>query len=257
MDAPLITLDAAANTTDVYAFMTHDAFGQKFLSTALAVFPFEHPGIGPNTFRFDDRVAYDIHVALDDSIGQGKADLTYRFRFNTVFADTTTILSFLGVVQPAAPGVFPDNQNLRQTYTVTLIDSRGPARPTLPPVLGRIPPNIPLPGLVSPPTVTVLGSGMVPPNNQGRVTPFYNQNNDGDRPAKPGVQSSNDLDPYTRNTIFNIQGGHRVFAGQRDDAFFADVQSIFDLEFSFGGPPSTPRPSRSTAKAVSTSTPWC
>jgi Domain of unknown function (DUF4331) len=238
MDAPLITLDPAANTTDVYAFMTQDAFGQKFLSTALAVFPFEHPGIGPNTFRFDDRVAYDIHVALDDSIGQGKADLTYRFRFNTVFADTTTILSYLGPVEPAGPGVFPANQNLRQTYTVTLIDNRGPARPTFPGA-GRIPPNIPLPSLVRP-TVTVLGSGMVPPNNQGRVTRFYNQNDDGDHPAKPGVQTSNDLDPYTRNTIFNIQGGHRVFAGQRDDAFFADVQSIFDLEFSFGRDRNTP-----------------
>ena len=242
MDAPLITLDAAANTTDVYAFIAQDATGQKFLSTALAVFPFEHPGIGPNTFRFDDRVAYDIHVALDDSIGQGKADLTYRFRFNTVFKDTSTILSYLGVVDPAAgPGVFPDNQNLRQTYTVTLIDSRGPARPTLPPVLGRIPPNIPLPGLVSPPTVTVLGSGMVPPNNQGRVTNQYNQNNDGDQPAKLGVLTSNDLDPYTKNTIFNLQRGHQVFAGQREDGFFADVQSIFDLDFTFGQtPPKTP-----------------
>jgi hypothetical protein len=238
MDAPLITLDPAANTTDVYAFMTQDAFGQKFLSTALAVFPFEHPGIGPNTFRFDDRVAYDIHVALDDSIGQGKADLTYRFRFNTAFAKTDTILSFLGPVEPAAPGVFPDNQNLRQTYTVTLIDSRGPARPTFPGA-DRLPPNIPLPGLVRP-TVTVLGSGMVPPNNQGRVTRFYNQNDDGDQPAKPGVQTSSALDPYTRNTIFNIQGGHRVFAGQREDGFFADVQSIFDLEFSFGRDRNTP-----------------
>jgi hypothetical protein len=236
MDAPLITLDAAANTTDVYAFMSQDAFGQKFLSTALAVFPFEHPGIGPNTFRFDDRVAYDIHVSLDaDNIGKGKADLTYRFRFNTAYANTATILSYLGPVVPAAPGKFPDNQNLRQTYTVTLIDSRGPERPAFPGA-GRIPPNIPLPSLVRP-SVTVLGSGMVPPNNQGRVTPFYNQNNDGDQPAKPGVQSSNALDDYTKNTIFNLQGGHRVFAGQRDDGFYADVQSIFDLEFSFGGPP--------------------
>ena len=124
MDAPLITLDPAANTTDVYAFVSQNAFGQKFLTTALAVFPFEQPGIGPNTFRFDDRVAYDIHVSLDDNIGQGKADLTYRFRFKTVFANNATILSYLGPVEPAGPGVFPANQNLRQTYTVTLIDHR-------------------------------------------------------------------------------------------------------------------------------------
>ena len=98
---------------------------------------------------------------------------------------------------------------------------------------------------------------MVPPNNQGRVTPLYNQNNDGDQPAKPGVANPNDLDAYTKNTIFELKNGHRVFAGQRDDGFYGDIQSIFDLEFSFGAPPSTPRPSRSTAKAASTSTPSC
>ena len=220
MDAPLITLDAAANTTDVYAFLTQNSLGQKFLSTAVAVFPFEHPGIGPNTFRFDDRVAYDIHVSLDnDDIAKGKTDLTYRFRFKTVFAPDT-ILSFGGLVQPDRPGVFPANQNLRQTYTVTLIDHR-------------------LKGVTSPfiNRPTVLGTGMVPPNNQGRVTPFYNQNNDGDRPAKPGVSNPNDLDDYTKNTIFELKNGHRVFAGQRDDGFYGDIQSIFDLEFSFGGPP--------------------
>ena len=36
MDAPLVTLDDAANTTDVYAFLT-ERNGQKFLQTALAV----------------------------------------------------------------------------------------------------------------------------------------------------------------------------------------------------------------------------
>ena len=122
------------------------------------------------------------------------------------------------------PGVFPANQNLRQTYTVTLIDHRR--------------------GEVTSPFInrpTVLGTGMVPPNNQGRVTRFYNQNNDGDRPVKPGVTSPNDLDHYTKNTIFELKRGHRVFAGQRDDGFYADIHSIFDLEFTFGGDrPNTP-----------------
>jgi hypothetical protein len=216
MDAPLITLDAAANTTDVYAFLSQNTFGQKYLSTAVAVFPFEEPGIGPNTFRFDDRVAYDIHVALDNDIGEGKADLTYRFRFKTVFANTNTILSFLGPVEPAGKGVFPANQNLRQTYTVTLIDNRHPEKSTL------------------------LGSGMVPPNNEGRVTRFYNQNNDGDQSAKPGVANSSDLDPYTSDAIFELQGGYLAFAGQRDDGFYGDIQSIFDLEFTFGRDRNTP-----------------
>ena len=108
MDAPLITLDPAANTTDVYAFVSQNAFGQKFLSTALAVFPFEQPGIGPNTFRFDDRVAYDIHVSLDnDDIAKGKADLTYRFRFKTVFANTDDDPVVRRTRRASRPGCIP------------------------------------------------------------------------------------------------------------------------------------------------------
>ena len=62
MDAPLITLDDAANTTDVYAFVS-DIGGVKYLTTALAVFPFEEPGIGPNAYRFDEEVRYEMQVA--------------------------------------------------------------------------------------------------------------------------------------------------------------------------------------------------
>ena len=40
MDAPLITLDDAANTTDVYAFRS-ERDGIQYLTTAVAVYPFE------------------------------------------------------------------------------------------------------------------------------------------------------------------------------------------------------------------------
>ena len=43
MDAPLITLDPAANTTDVYAFVQEEN-GVKVLVTALSVLP--APGAG-------------------------------------------------------------------------------------------------------------------------------------------------------------------------------------------------------------------
>ena len=55
MDAPLVTLDPAANTTDVYAFRTQHG-GVQYLTTALAVYPHQEPGIGPNKYNFDDRV---------------------------------------------------------------------------------------------------------------------------------------------------------------------------------------------------------
>ncbi len=71
MDAPLITLDDAANTTDVYAFVT-EIQGQRYLTTALSVYPFEEPGIGPNKYNFDDNVLYQIHVATGDDVSKGK-----------------------------------------------------------------------------------------------------------------------------------------------------------------------------------------
>src|SRR6266700_3488307 len=71
MDAPLITLDDAANTTDVYAFV-QDYHGTKVLVTALGVYPFEEPGIGPNKYNFDDDVLYAIHVATGDDVAAGR-----------------------------------------------------------------------------------------------------------------------------------------------------------------------------------------
>ena len=41
MDAPLITLDPAANTTDVYAFVSQQPGVPKYLEVALGVYPFE------------------------------------------------------------------------------------------------------------------------------------------------------------------------------------------------------------------------
>lgn len=216
MDAPLITFDDPANTTDVYAFRSNDPeTGTPYLTTALAVYPFEEPGIGPNNYRFDDRVTYNIHVALGDNVGRGRADLTYSFSFDTTFAQTDTIRqTYLDVVE-AAGDAFPDGLNLRQTYRLTK-SARG----------GR---------------KQVLGRGLrVAPNNQGLVTPAYNTGNDGNRPAKGGVTSSDALDPLTRSGISRLDDGYVAFAGQRDDGFYADIQSIFDLDFTFGRASGTP-----------------
>jgi hypothetical protein len=77
MDAPLITLDDPANTTDVYAFVSEDTeTSTMYLTTALAVYPFEEPGIGPNTYRFDDDARYNIQVALDSGVPRGRSART-------------------------------------------------------------------------------------------------------------------------------------------------------------------------------------
>jgi hypothetical protein len=203
MDAPLITLDDPANTTDVYAFVTTPG-GTKFLSTALVVYPFEEPGIGPNNFNFDDNVNYEIHVALGADVARGRPTLSYQFEFQTTVKNRRTILeSFTNVIQ----NVNDAGQNKVQRYTVRQVDYRSSR---------------------SSPIIRVLGSGIVPPNNQGRVTPFYNQGDNGDNPAKPGVATAAQLDRYTAQTLFSLSRGHRVFAGQRDDGFYADINAIFD-----------------------------
>lgn len=209
-DAPLISLDDPANTTDVYAFIT-ERDGREYLTTALSVYPFQEPGIGPNSYRFDEEVRYTIHVSTGDDIAGGRSTIAYEFQFETEFANTDTILqTFLGPVQPNGDQ-FPANQNLRQTYTVTKVTAATRERET-------------------------IATGLeVPVNNQGLVTPFYNQGNDGRNEARPGVATEDALDPYTQFGIHE-EGGHQFFAGQRDDAFYADIQSIFDLDFSFSGP---------------------
>src|SRR5262245_29412198 len=77
LDAPLIILDDAANTTDVYAFVSQK-FGRKYLTTALAVYPHEEPGIGPNKYNFDDDVLYEIHVATGNDVAKGRTTVAYQ-----------------------------------------------------------------------------------------------------------------------------------------------------------------------------------
>jgi hypothetical protein len=199
MDAPLITLDPAANTTDVYAFVANQPNGQKALEVALGVYPFEEPGVGPNKYNFDDNVLYEIIVATGADVAAGNDTITYQFKFTTAYKTNGTILqSYIGVVNADGDA----NQNLTQTYTVTKI-------------VGS--------------TSTVLGTGIVPPNNQGIATPHYNVGDNGNNPAKPGVAAAGQLDVYTSGAIATLNNGYRVWAGQREDGFYGDVNSIFDL----------------------------
>ena len=200
MDAPLATFDPPANTTDVYAFVDQDG-GAKNLVVALGVYPFEEPGIGPNKLNFDDDVLYEIHVALGNDVKAGRASVSYQFQFATGFKNENTILqSYLGRIE----NIGDNNQNLTQTYSVTKIDHRRNTR-------------------------VFLGYGTVPPNNQGAATPYYNQNDDGDQPARAGVATEGELDRYTAQAVARLNRGYVAFAGQRDDGFYADIEAVFDF----------------------------
>ncbi len=196
MDAPLITLDHAANTTDVYAFVTQRN-GVKFLDVALAVYPHQEPGVGPNKYNFDANVLYQLFLANPTT---GADLVAYQFQFTDSYKTQATILqSYTGVVATNGDAA----QNFTQTYTVTKVAGG---------------------------TSTVLGNGIVPPNNQGIATPKYNKGDNGSNQAKDGVATAAELDDYTRGAVVTLgTSGYRAFAGQRDDAFYGDINAIFDL----------------------------
>jgi hypothetical protein len=58
----------------------------------------------------------------------------------------------------------------------------------------------------------IVARGMTPPNNIG-----------------PRTLMGKDYRQLAQSRVANLRGGGQVFAGQRDDAFFADIGAIFDL----------------------------
>jgi hypothetical protein len=160
-EAPLVAEDPSADNTDLYAFRSKDA--PDMLTVISNWIPGEDPAAGPNYYTFSQTARYNIYVDRD---GDGKADVTYRFRFKTEAPQGDL---FLG--------------NTVQTYTVTR-ETQGRSE--------------------------VVALGTTPPDNIGpRSTPNY----------------ANIADA----AVFPVAGGGKVFAGQREDAFFGDIGAIFDL----------------------------
>jgi hypothetical protein len=125
-----------------------------------------------------------------DQNGDGRADIGYQFRFTTATRNGNTFLYNTGPIT----SLTSTSWNRPQTYSVTLVHFQKD---------GKVEqgPNKPV----------VLGAGIpTPPDNVGpRSTPNYSS--------------------LANAAVTNLPGGIKVFAGQRDDPFFVDLGSIFDL----------------------------
>jgi len=75
-EAPLISEDPSADSTDLYAFRSPDK--PDTLTILANYIPGEDPGAGPNYFTFSPNVRYYLHV---DRNGDGIGDISYRFAF--------------------------------------------------------------------------------------------------------------------------------------------------------------------------------
>ena len=111
-EAPGISNDAAADNTDVYAFVSPDK--PDFVTLIANFVPLEDPAGGPNFFEFGDDVLYEIHI---DNNGDSVADITYQFTFTTTYQNPDTFLYNTGPIDSLTSA----NWNRRQFATVTRV----------------------------------------------------------------------------------------------------------------------------------------
>ena len=113
-EAPLISGDPQADTTDVYAFVSPDAPDTVTLIASWS--PFEDPAGGPNFYKFGDNVLYEIQI---DNNGDAVEDISYQFRFTSQVRNPNTFLYNTG---PITRGLDDPNRNLYQTYTLSRVE---------------------------------------------------------------------------------------------------------------------------------------
>ncbi len=175
-EAPEISKDPVADSTDLYAFVSPD---RPDTVTLIANYiPLQLPPGGPTFYPFGTDVRYEIHV---DNNGDGRPDITYQFHFSNRLRNSETFLYNTGPIR----SLTDPNWNNRQVYSVTRVDATGHRR--------------------------LLASGLAcPPDNIGPLsTPDY-----------PSLAAA---------AVHTIDGGIKVFAGQRAEGFYVDLGSIFDL----------------------------
>ncbi len=115
-EAPEISKDPVADSTDVYAFVSPDR--PRTVTLIANYIPLQGPAGGPNFYQFGDNVRYAIHI---DTHGHGEANITYEFDFRTDLADPDTFLYNTGPITSLTSA----NWNRKQRYSVTRVDGKG------------------------------------------------------------------------------------------------------------------------------------
>ena len=118
-EAPEISKDQVADSTDLYAFVSPD---QPDTVTLIANYvPLEEPAGGPNFYEFGDDVLYRIVISHS---ADAAPDITYSFRFHTEVRNPDTFLYNTGSITSLDDPDF----NRRQFYSVTRAERHGRER---------------------------------------------------------------------------------------------------------------------------------
>ena len=194
-EAPEISKDPVADSTDVYAFVSPDRPGTVTLIANYI--PLQGPAGGPNFYEFGDDVLYEIHV---DNDGDGRADVSYQFRFTTKVEDPGTFLYNLGPIESLSS----PNWNRRQSYHVAVAENG--TTTTLGSHLSCPPCNI---GPLSTPDYQGLAAAAVHDLGKG-ITTFAGQRAEGFYVDLGSIFDLGDLRPFEN---LHAQYGLNVFTG--------------------------------------------
>src|SRR4051794_12310013 len=117
-EAPQISKDPTADSTDVYAFVSPDR--PRTVTLIANYIPLERPDGGPNFYEFADFNDVSYTIAIDND-GDNLPDITYEFRFHS---ENTIPNSFLYNDGPitALSGKGAELWNRRQFYSLVRTD---------------------------------------------------------------------------------------------------------------------------------------
>lgn len=206
-DSPFISEDPAADNTDVYAFVSTETGRSDYVTIIANYVPLQEPANGPNFYKLSDFVNYEINIDVD---GDAKPDLTYRYQFTSRIVDPGTYLYNTNTILPPPNPADPTSQyvNLNQPQSYTLRE------------FGRgVPDNGKIllenvrtaPHRVGPKSINILEVGRGGTVVHGDTSVAY-QNL---------AQSAVHTAPNS--------GGLRSFVGPRDEGFYVDLGTAFDL----------------------------
>jgi Domain of unknown function (DUF4331) len=122
-EAPLISLDPAADISDFFMFRSYEPGKSDRVVLIMNVNPGEEPSSGPNYYGFDPSVTYSIGI---DNDRDGKADdVRFDVRFKNEIRGFTKDLGLPlryigGGPLPVVDDVDDAGNGLRQTYEITI-----------------------------------------------------------------------------------------------------------------------------------------
>ncbi len=200
-EAPEISKDPVADNADVYAWVTPD----DTVTIVTNFVPLQGPAGGPNFFEFGDDVLYSIYI---DNDGDAVPEIEYQFQFTSSLQNPNTFLYNTGPI-----GSLTDpNWNARQFYSVVRFDTGTPSKKPGP--HGSPPGHGFTPG-------PAFGKGASRSLALGSNLPCP--------PCNVGPRSTPNYEALAATAVQTLASGEKVFCGQRNDPFFVDLGSIFDL----------------------------